>query len=101
MPLDEWEKLFALSEKHGFVIASDECYSEIYFRDEPPLGGLEAATKLGRGDFKNLIALTGILIFTLPIVMSVVLALGRINRYRQEELQEHLKDYPWSPLNKP
>jgi hypothetical protein len=29
------------------------------------------------------------------------LALGRINRYRQEELQEHLKDYPWSPLNKP
>jgi putative membrane protein len=50
---------------------------------------------------ENLIALTGILIFTLPIVMSVVLALGRINRYRQEELQEHLKDYPWSPLNKP
>ena len=60
MPLDEWEKLFALSEKHGFVIASDECYSEIYFRDEPPLGGLEAAAKLGRGDFKNLIALTSL-----------------------------------------
>ena len=50
---------------------------------------------------ENLIALTGILIFTLPIVMVVVLALGRINRYRQEELQEHLKDYPWSPFNKP
>ncbi|WP_144267348.1 aminotransferase class I/II-fold pyridoxal phosphate-dependent enzyme, partial [Comamonas thiooxydans] len=29
MPLGEWEKLFALSDKHGFVIASDECYSEI------------------------------------------------------------------------
>jgi N-succinyldiaminopimelate aminotransferase len=42
------------------VIASDECYSEIYFRDEPPLGGLEAAAKLGRGDFKNLIALTSL-----------------------------------------
>ena len=38
MPLAEWEKLFALSDRHGFVIASDECYSEIYFRDEPPLG---------------------------------------------------------------
>ena len=36
MPLAEWKKLFALSDRHGFVIASDECYSEIYFRDEPP-----------------------------------------------------------------
>jgi N-succinyldiaminopimelate aminotransferase len=36
MPLDEWQKLFELSDRHGFVIASDECYSEIYFRDEPP-----------------------------------------------------------------
>ena len=43
MPLNEWHKLFALSDRYGFVIASDECYSEIYFRDEPPLGGLEAA----------------------------------------------------------
>jgi N-succinyldiaminopimelate aminotransferase len=42
------------------VIASDECYSEIYFRDEPPLGGLEAAAKLGRHDFRNLIALTSL-----------------------------------------
>ena len=60
MPLDEWRKLFELSERHGFVIASDECYSEIYFRDEPPLGGLEAAARLGRGDFKNLVALTSL-----------------------------------------
>jgi len=60
MPLDEWKKLFALSDQHGFVIASDECYSEIYFRDEPPLGGLEAAAKLGRTDYKNLIALTSL-----------------------------------------
>ncbi len=36
MPLPEWEKLFALSDRYGFVIASDECYSEIYFRDERP-----------------------------------------------------------------
>ena len=60
MPLAEWQKLFDLSDRHGFVIASDECYSEIYFREEPPLGGLEAATKLGRTDFKNLIALTSL-----------------------------------------
>ena len=60
MPLAEWEKLFALSDRHGFVIASDECYSEIYFRDEPPLGGLEAAARLGRTDFKNLVAFTSL-----------------------------------------
>ena len=60
MPLDEWKKLFELSDRYGFVIASDECYSEIYFRDEPPLGGLEAALKLGRTDFRNLIALTSL-----------------------------------------
>ncbi len=60
MPLDEWRKLFELSDRHGFVIASDECYSEIYFRDEPPLGGLEAAAKLGRGDFRRLVAFTSL-----------------------------------------
>ena len=60
MPLSEWEKLFALSDRYGFVIASDECYSEIYFRDEPPLGGMEAAARLGRSDFKNLISLTSL-----------------------------------------
>ncbi|MES2633716.1 MAG: succinyldiaminopimelate transaminase [Pseudomonadota bacterium] len=60
MPLDEWKKLFALSDKYGFVIASDECYSEIYFRDEPPLGGLEAAHKLGRTDFRRLISFTSL-----------------------------------------
>ncbi len=59
MPLTEWQKLFTLSDRHGFVIASDECYSEIYFRDEPPLGGLEAAAKLGRG-FERLIAFTSL-----------------------------------------
>ena len=60
MGLSEWQKLFELSDRFGFVIASDECYSEIYFRDEPPLGGMEAAVKLGRTDFKNLIALTSL-----------------------------------------
>jgi N-succinyldiaminopimelate aminotransferase len=59
MSLDDWKALFALSDRHGFVIASDECYSEIYFGDEPPLGGLEAAQKLGRG-FNGMVALTSL-----------------------------------------
>ncbi|MBL0418865.1 succinyldiaminopimelate transaminase [Ramlibacter sp. AW1] len=59
MPLQEWRKLFELSDRHGFVIASDECYSEIYFQGEPPLGGLEAAHKLGRG-FERLVAFTSL-----------------------------------------
>ncbi|MFZ7311450.1 succinyldiaminopimelate transaminase [Comamonas jiangduensis] len=60
MPQQEWKKLFDLSDRYGFVIASDECYSEIYFRDEAPLGGLEAAVKLGRHDFRNLVAFTSL-----------------------------------------
>lgn len=60
MPLEEWARLFELSDRHGFVIASDECYSEIWFRDEAPLGGLEAAAKLGRSDFRNLVAFTSL-----------------------------------------
>jgi N-succinyldiaminopimelate aminotransferase len=60
MPLEEWRKLFDLSDRYGFVIASDECYSEIYFRDEPPLGGLQAAAQLGRADFKNLLMFTSL-----------------------------------------
>lgn len=60
MPLDEWRRLFELSDRHGFVIASDECYSEIYFRDEAPLGGLQAAQQLGRHDFRRLIAFTSL-----------------------------------------
>ncbi len=46
---------------------------------------------------ERLMALTGIFIFTLPILLVVVLAAVRVNRYREEELREHLKDYPWSP----
>jgi N-succinyldiaminopimelate aminotransferase len=63
MPLDEWQRLFELSDRYGFVIASDECYSEIYFREgegAAPLGGLEAAARLGRTDFKNLVMLTSL-----------------------------------------
>lgn len=54
MPLTEWKTLFELSDRHGFVIASDECYSEIYFSDKP-LGALQAAQQLGRSDYRNLV----------------------------------------------
>ncbi len=47
LTLDDWKELFALSDRYGFVIAADECYSEIYFRDAAPLGALEAAHRLG------------------------------------------------------
>ncbi|MBD9582883.1 succinyldiaminopimelate transaminase [Delftia sp. DLF01] len=60
MPLAEWEKLFALSDRYGFVIASDECYSEIYFDGTAPLGGLEAAQRLGRTNYKNLLMFTSL-----------------------------------------
>ncbi|MFZ9510973.1 MAG: succinyldiaminopimelate transaminase [Burkholderiaceae bacterium] len=60
MPLEEWRRLFELSDRHGFVIASDECYSEIYFRDEPPRGGLQAAAQLGRSDFRRLVSFTSL-----------------------------------------
>ncbi len=54
LTLDEWRALFARSDRHGFVIASDECYSEIY-DERPPLGALEAAEQLGRDGFPNLV----------------------------------------------
>ena len=61
MTLDEWEDLFALSDRHGFVIASDECYSEIYLDEgNPPLGGLQAARRLGRNDYRNLVAFSSL-----------------------------------------
>jgi N-succinyldiaminopimelate aminotransferase len=59
MPLAEWKTLFELSDRHGFVIASDECYSEIYF-SEKPLGALQAAHRLGRGDYKNLVVFSSL-----------------------------------------
>ena len=60
MPLDEWQRLFELSDRHGFVIASDECYSEIWFGDAAPLGSLDAARRLGRDDLRNLVMFTSL-----------------------------------------
>ena len=54
MALSEWKTLFEMSDRYSFVIAADECYSEIYF-DTPPLGALQAAQLLGRTDYRNLV----------------------------------------------
>ena len=61
MPLEEWEQLFELADRHGFVIASDECYSEIYFDDaRPPTGALQAAQALGRTDYRRLVVFSSL-----------------------------------------
>jgi len=95
MPLEEWRTLFEMSDRYGFVIASDECYSEIYFGatseggtgaphsgdvtpkmdaaaitpesegsllslGRPPLGALQAAQQLGRGDYRNLVVFSSL-----------------------------------------
>ena len=61
MELSAWKELFELSDRHGFVIASDECYSEIYFDEAaPPLGGLPAAARFGRSDYKNLMVFSSL-----------------------------------------
>lgn len=60
MTLDQWKTIFALSDRYGFVIAADECYSEIYFDEgEAPLGALQAAHLLGR-DYTNLVVFSSL-----------------------------------------
>ena len=52
--LEMLEKLIVLADKHDFIIASDECYSEIFVNSaQPPVGLLEACAKLGRHDYKR------------------------------------------------
>lgn len=59
LDLGGWNRLFELSDRHGFVIASDECYSEIYF-DRPPLGALQAAFELGRLGYPRLVVFSSL-----------------------------------------
>lgn len=46
---------------------------------------------------EQFMALSAVLMYTLPILMAVVLALRTVNRFTKEQLGEHLRDYPWSP----
>lgn len=54
LDLNFWRELFTLADRHDFIVAADECYSEIYF-DTPPLGALEAARQLGRDQYPRLV----------------------------------------------
>ncbi len=59
--LEDWQKLFDLADEYNIVIASDECYSEIYLDGTAaPIGGLEAASRLGRSDYNNLIVFSSL-----------------------------------------
>lgn len=64
LSMEDWRTLFALSGRYGFVIAADECYSEIYHGSTPPLGALEAAHHLGlsTGDvpYRNLVVFSSL-----------------------------------------
>ena len=61
LTLDDWRRLFEYADRHGFVIASDECYSEIYFDERAaPMGGLEAAQALGRAGYERLVVFTSL-----------------------------------------
>jgi N-succinyldiaminopimelate aminotransferase len=54
---DDFARLIELGERHDFCIASDECYSEIYFDEaEPPAGLLQIASELGVADFRRCLA---------------------------------------------
>jgi N-succinyldiaminopimelate aminotransferase len=59
MPLAEWQRLFELSDRHGFVIASDECYSELFY-GKPSVGALEAAHRLGRAGYPRLVVFSSL-----------------------------------------
>ncbi|OZI61243.1 succinyldiaminopimelate transaminase [Bordetella genomosp. 11] len=61
MTMDDWREILELSDRYGFIVASDECYSEIYLNEtQPPLGGLQAAHALGRTDYRNLLAFSSL-----------------------------------------
>ncbi|MDQ2075320.1 succinyldiaminopimelate transaminase [Marinimicrobium sp. ABcell2] len=54
LKLEHWRELLELADRHNFVIASDECYSELYQNEqEPPMGLLQACHQLGRPDFSR------------------------------------------------
>jgi N-succinyldiaminopimelate aminotransferase len=54
LPIEQLKKLIALADQYDFVIAADECYSEIYFDESlPPVGLLQACSELGRDDYKR------------------------------------------------
>lgn len=61
LTLEDWRELFALADAHEFIIASDECYSELYYDEsKPPLGGVQAARLLGRAGLERLVVFSSL-----------------------------------------
>ena len=61
LALADWQRLFELSDRYRFVIASDECYSELYYEEtSPPVGALQAAQRLGRDGFPRLVVFSSL-----------------------------------------
>jgi N-succinyldiaminopimelate aminotransferase len=59
--IEDWKRLFELQDRHGFTIASDECYSELYYDEaHPPLGALQAAQQLGRAGFPRIVSFSSL-----------------------------------------
>ena len=59
--IEDWKRLFELSDRHGFIIASDECYAELYYDEaNPPLGALQAAQQLGRAGFPRVVSFSSL-----------------------------------------
>ena len=52
LPASAYRRLIELADEYDFVIASDECYSELYYA-EPPVGLLEVCAQIGRDDFSR------------------------------------------------
>jgi len=58
LSLEQFQRLIELSDRYDFVIASDECYSEIYVDGcAAPVGLLQACAALGRDDYRNCVVL--------------------------------------------
>lgn len=57
IPREVMARLIELSQRHDFIIAADECYSELYFDEhESPVGLLQVAAEQGLDDYRNLVA---------------------------------------------
>jgi N-succinyldiaminopimelate aminotransferase len=57
IPIEQLKQLIALADEHDFIIASDECYSEIYCDEkQPPVGLLQACAEMNRHDFSRCVA---------------------------------------------
>ncbi len=54
MPMAQLRRAIELADRYDFIIAADECYSELYFdENNPPPGLLQAAAAMGRNEYRR------------------------------------------------